>query len=674
MSTTLPPRLKSPVSVFDLAWSQLPSGKLALEIWVKQGLEETAFRGLVDAAFKITLDPADASLATGAGTYQIPSGWTGMVGGGSTIIAVMFNSIESTTTPGQQIYTPPKIETSGERAGMQKLLSLELDVKPLVKEISPVSVQVDYFTDDTAQAYAASSSAPGSMVISKPNFKIEVSGTTVITGDESGNTLDAGVSARALVLGRGGDDTASNLSAGDTFIGGQGTDLARLGFASAGTVTKLAGPALVGSVASAAGSSFEPGYPLFAIGPAGTDLAAGTLVQAEAVQFAGASSAVNPLSLLNLGGPLKLVGTGGPSSFSSLKLALASATAGDAIVVSPDHIESGSPLLTVAVDNLRVLLLNSEAPVIAFQLAESSQVTRLTVLGVGAADLFGNSHSNVLIGNAASNLIDGGAGNDTVLGGGGDDFLLGGTGNDYLDGGAGWDSVLGGSGADILFADEGGLANTANTTPSLSSQGQSDMLMGGSGGDVLIAGASEVGAPIRMLGGPGADVFKVVSVAGVDGSADRPDLLLRAHVGDLTQLDGLDFSALRAGSVSDPGNSLGTIATRVNVASGGDATVSVAGLVVQGLQPVSADAASRPSAPFSLLASGSQLLLSTGSLVSSAEVASDLASKAISQGIALSKGSAAPYSLSSQEIFESVASVYVNHEQLLAQIYADLYS
>lgn len=674
MASTVPPRLKSPVSVFDLEWSQLPSGKLALEIWVKKGLEETAFRGLVDAAFKISLDPADASLAAGTSAYQIPSGWTGMVGGGSTIIAVMFNSIESTTTPGQQIYTPPKVETSGDRAGMQKLLSLELDVKPLVKEVSPVSVQVEYFTDNAGYAYAASSSAPGSMLIPEPNFKIDVPGTAVVKGDSANNTLDAGVSARALVLGLGGDDTATNLAAGDTFIGGQGSDLARLGFAAAGTVVKLAGPALAGSVASAAGPEFEANRPLFAIGPAGSDLSAGTLVQAEAVQFTGASSAVSPLSLLSIGGPLKLVGTGGTASFASIKLALASATAGDTIVVAPDHIESGSLQLNVSVDNLRVLLLNSEAPGLEFKLAESSLVTRLTVLGSGAADIFGNSHSNVLIGNAASNLIDGGAGNDTVLGAGGDDLLLGGTGNDYLDGGAGWDSVLGGSGSDILFADEGGRANSANTTPSLSSQGQSDVLLGGSGGDVLIASASEVGSPIRMLGGPGADVFKVVSVAGVDGSTDRPDLALRAHAADLTQLDGLDLSALRSGTASEPGNSLGAIGTRVGVTSGGDATFSVAGLVVQGLQPVSADAASRPSAPFSLLSSGSQLLLSTGTLVSSADLAADLTSKALAQGTALSKGSVAPYSLSPQDIFESVASVYVNHEQLLAQIYADLYS
>lgn len=243
---------------------------------------------------------------------------------------------------------------------------------------------------------------------------------------------------RRLVFGLAGNDTAINLSAGDAFIGGAGTDTARFPNAQTAYSVKLAssqmesalGEAIRGALAQSstagdAGMSIQPGAPLFAVLPAG-GVGDPAFVQAEGLQFGSSTSLVNPLRTLNTGTPVKLVDSADSLAFASIRLALASAAAGDTIIVSHLHDEGSRLSLEVPVNDLRVLLLNPNAELLAFHLKESAAVQRFTLMGNGPADIRGNSYANLLIGNNADNVIDGGAGNDSILGLGGDDQLQGG--------------------------------------------------------------------------------------------------------------------------------------------------------------------------------------------------------------------------------------------------------
>lgn len=591
------PRLNDPASVFLLDWAQTDTGRLALEIWIKP--LNGAFRAAIDAAFTITLDANDAMLSSGAGAYVLPRGWTGLVGGTSKIIAVMFNSTESTSVPGQQVYVDPVVESSGAHSGMQKLVTLALDVKPLVAQVSPIQVNVEYFTDALNYSYKAGD--PG-FAGTLPEFSIAVPALAKVTGTDGADpALDASFAARALVVGLAGDDTAINLTAGDTFIGGPGFDTARLPNASSTYTAKLASSAMTGAIAQLAGADFQAGFPVFAIQSSG--VSDPVFVQAEALQFGSSTTSVNPLRLLNTGTPIKLVSASDATAFKSVKLALAAASAGDTVIVSPNHQEPDSAPITVAVNDVRVLLINANAAPLVFRLAESAAVSRFTLLGDGLADVYGNSFPNIIIGNDASNLLDGGAGNDTVIGGGGDDMLSGGTGNDWLDGGAGADTASGGSGDDVLLASSDSASVPADQTGE-------DLLIGGSGADLLIAAASVQPLSVRMMGGSGTDVFRLVSLEGADGGAVALDALgVRMHIADLSASDGIDLSALLAANAGQAGYRSFTLANRV-ASERGDARISLSDAVIQGLQGPVQESGVRAAAPLTPVATSSLLSVS----------------------------------------------------------------
>lgn len=96
-----------------------------------------------------------------------------------------------------------------------------------------------------------------------------------------------------------------------------------------------------------------------------------------------------------------------------------------------------------------------------------------------------------------NDYADGGAGDDTLYGYSGNDTLIGGDGNDILRGALGGSGLLiGGAGNDDLWAGTG-----------------CDTLDGGAGDDTLDAGLDkfpsfgEERQEVRLIGGPGADVF-----------------------------------------------------------------------------------------------------------------------------------------------------------------------
>jgi Ca2+-binding RTX toxin-like protein len=669
--------LSTPSSIFELDWVQVAAGQISLEVWVKRLSEDT--RGVIDAAIKITLDPNDAVLAAGPTNYTLPAGWTGLVGGASTIIAVLFNSTESPSGSGQQIYVDPLFETSGEHSGKQKLVSVTLDLKPLVTSLSPIQVVVETFTDSLGFTYSrpAGGNPPAvldSLVIDLSN---DLSNLVVVKGTSGDDTsLDAVVDMRAAVFGEAGNDTAVNLSAGDVFIGGAGFDVARLPgmqssysvqFASSHLQESVA-LAIAGAVAEEGGQPYpavglEPGTPLFAITANGSPASLPILIQAEALQFGASTSSVNPLGLLNTGTPIKIVGGADDQVFSSIRLALESASAGDTIVVSPNHVEQFGGPIDVTVDDVRVLLLNSEAPAVVFQLVESESVIRFTLLGNGKADVLGNSGNNVLIGNGAGNVIHGHGGNDTLLGGSGDDALYGGAGSDWLDGGDGWDTATGGSGNDILLADQGGYSLESQQ---VSAAGQADVLLGGSGSDLLIAAGSFEPSSVRMMGGSGADVFRLLTLEGVDGTANSEAQHFRAHIADLGMNDGLDLSAFAGGSVTQPSYSAFTLDGRIapvppvllTEAPTGDLRLALDDLVLGGVQGPADSAQQRTPAPFVPVASGSEVKLSMVASESELLAATQRASGA----------------QSSQALVDALAPIYFAHELLISQMVLDLTS
>jgi Ca2+-binding RTX toxin-like protein len=676
MSTTVPP-LTAPASIFVLDWSQTASGKFALEVWVKRLEGDT--RGVIEAAFEITLDPADATLSTSTGNYTLPTGWTGLVGGSSTIIVALFNSTESAQGSGQQVFVDPVFEASGKHQGQQKLVSLLLDVKPLVSQVSPIKVVVDTFTDSLGYTYPSS---VGGAATALPDFTLTVPGLSIVKGDAADNSsLDASVAAQALVFGLAGNDTAVNLSSGDAFLGGTGTDTARFPNAQTAYSVKLASSQIEYSLGEAigralaqpegsseAGMSIEQGMPLFAVLPA-SGTGDPVFVQVEGLQFGSSTSLVNPLRMLNTGTPVKLVDSADPLAFASIKLALASAAAGDTIVVSHLHDEGSRLSLEVPVNDVRVLLLNPNAELLAFHLKESAAVQRFTLMGNGPADIRGNSHANLLIGNNADNLIDGGAGNDSILGLGGDDQLQGGGGADWLDGGDGWDSVNGGSGNDVLLAEDGGNYAVSSDAPQ---PHETDVLLGGSGADLLMAAGSYQAASIRMMGGSGADVFRLVSLAGVEGSSEADLQGFRVHIADLSLSDGIDLSAFVGGSAYSPDFSAFTLEGRVSAvkvssstALTGDTRVSLDELFVQGLEGPRHDELGRTPAPFAPVATGSALFVS---LVAGEAALTD----SLERADALQAQGGAPYSGSMQETVDSVSEIYFEHGRLTSQLVLDL--
>ena len=660
--------LTNPASLFTFDSAFLPNGRLALDIWVKWPSGDT--RGVIDAAMEITLDSNDASLASGVPNYTLPAGWTGIVGGSSKIILAMFNSTESAPGSGQQVYVQPVFETTGKHAGEQKLASLVLDVKPLVTDISPIKVVVATFTDSLGFSY------PGSGGITAPislEVNVALPGLQIVpvTGDNAPNELDASVATRAFLFGEGGNDTGIKLASGDAFIGGPGTDLARILGEQSSYLVKLASSGLESALRNAIPSSstgaLESGVPLFAISST-TSSSLPILVQAESLQFGAAPTSIHPLRLLNTSGPAKFVDANDPQAFANIGLALAAAAAGDTVVVSPAHREFNAAVLEVRVNDVRVLLLNPDAEPLTFRLAESATVTRFTLLGNGPANVVGNSHANLLVGNDASNLIDGMGANDTVIGGGGDDEVYGGAGADWLDGGEGWDTVSGGSGNDVLLAVDGG---HSDGTFAQREAWQTDVLMGGSGADVLMASGAEQSGGVRMLGGSGADLYRLMSVAGADGNLEPEAQSYRVHIADLSINDGLDLSAFAAGSTLQPdfGASIlsgrfSLITTNVLNAPSGDARISLGNLVVQGLSSGAGTGAGGP-APFAPVASASELIVSM--VAGEADIFS-----ALNRGDSLQSIPGAASSRSVQELADSVLPVYFSHEQLLSQLVMDL--
>ena len=175
-----------------------------------------------------------------------------------------------------------------------------------------------------------------------------------------------------------------------------------------------------------------------------------------------------------------------------------------------------------------------------------------------------------------------------------------------------------------------------------------------------------------MLGGSGADLYRLMAVVGAEGNQEPEALGYRVHIADLAINDGLDLSAFAAGTTLQPDFSGSVLSGRFSQISGvqngasGDARIGLGNLVVQGL------ASSDPNgtgalapAPFAPVTSASELV------VSMVAQESDILA-AINRGESLQSVPGAAASRSAQELADAVLPVYFSHEQLLNQLVQDL--
>jgi Ca2+-binding RTX toxin-like protein len=286
-------------------------------------------------------------------------------------------------------------------------------------------------------------------------------------------------------------------------------------------------------------------------------------------------------------------------------------------------------------------------------------VIQFALLGPGPGNIVGNRESNILIGNFGDNLIQGGAGNDTVIGDSGDDVILGGSGNDLLSGDAGWDTVMGGSGNDTLIELEGGTSPGLDTPVSQAV----DLVDGGSGADLLLAGASDANTQIRMIGGSGADVFRLFSASGIDTEAGPSLQGFRAFIGDLSIADGIDLSAFKTSSEGTTSlSALSSVSSSNKTLSSGDFTLGLSALYVQGLK-----ASASATAPIYLVGGQSVLVVSVpGATLDSAET---LVQAALDRTQTLAQVGSAPYSKSTQAIADSLLPSLGAHDALLDSLF-----
>ncbi|MCU7251073.1 M10 family metallopeptidase C-terminal domain-containing protein, partial [Pseudomonas koreensis] len=173
---------------------------------------------------------------------------------------------------------------------------------------------------------------------------------------------------------------------------------------------------------------------------------------------------------------------------------------------------SDTLILTYGVQSNTLIDLNSSA---------LNNFENVTLNGVGAFDVLGNSQDNYLVGNAFANNLQGGAGNDMLDGGAGADTLIGGTGNDIYVIDTLQDTVIeqANEGRDLVRTsinytlganiEDGELLGTAALN--LDGNELANVLTGNSGDNVINGG---LGADV-MSGGTGNDVYIVDNASDV---------------------------------------------------------------------------------------------------------------------------------------------------------------
>ena len=368
--------------------------------------------------------------------------------------------------------------------------------------------------------------ADGDKTLDEVIYNIVSNGNDKLYGD-TGNDVLNGLAGADILTGGEGNDTYVVDNAGDVIVelADQGTDLAQVAFAAAGTYTLGANVENATVTAAAA-------------------IAANLTGNALANKLTG-NAAAN--TLIGGGGDDTLDGGAGADKLSGGE--------GDDVYVVDVAADTVTELAGQGVDSVSTTLA---AYALGANLENLYHVGAGAFTGTGNAldnDLYGGNGGAKLDGGAGNDTLEGGLGNDSLQGGAGDDIIYASTGTDTIDGGAGTDSVLDllaysgytvvrANATDVVLINDAGHATTVRNVENFVFDGVamtldevlqnsggvgSDTLTGTAGDDVLDGGPGVD----RLVGGAGDDIY-ILSDAGdvvIEVAAEGNDTIKLAAAG-----------------------------------------------------------------------------------------------------------------------------------------------
>jgi len=205
----------------------------------------------------------------------------------------------------------------------------------------------------------------------------------------------------------------------------------------------------------------------------------------------------------------------------------------------------------------------------------SQEIENVTLTGLAAAAVTGNSLANIITGNDAANTLNGGGGDDTLIGGKGNDTLVGGTGDDTYIVDSTSDAVIesSGEGTDTvqssatftLGANVENLTLTGATAINGTGNALANALIGNAANNVL---DGKAGAD-SMTGGKGNDTYYVDNAGDTvtELAGEGTDLIISSVSIDLSagsfaaqQIENVTLAA-GAGAINATGNGLANVLT-----------------------------------------------------------------------------------------------------------------
>jgi len=356
-----------------------------------------------------------------------------------------------------------------------------------------------------------------------------------LTGNAENNVLTGGAGNNVL-SGGAGHDTLIGNGGNDTLDGGAGNDLAvfsgnfsdyviarpsatdvRLTHRMTGDVTIVRG---VENFMFNGNVPVDLAYVTANTASTGNDLINGTTGDDLIDGLAGNDTLLGGLGsdtlIGGLGNDLLDGGAGNDSLYGDAGNDTLNGGTGD------DWMEGGAGNDTYEVDSLGDVayeLANGGTDLVRVGIASGtysllSNLENATVTSLGAVNITGNLHNNVLTGNDADNVLLGAEGNDTLIGNGGNDTLDGGAGIDRMVGGLGDDTYVVNVAGDVVveakdqghdhvlvqFATAGTYTLAANVEAAtvgnglnvnLTGNAENNVLIGGVGNNVLSGGAGD---------------------------------------------------------------------------------------------------------------------------------------------------------------------------------------
>ena len=312
----------------------------------------------------------------------------------------------------------------------------------------------------------------------------------VLVGDSGDNYL-VGNAGNDVLISRGYDGSIyyEYMRGGpgaDSYIGGNGRDIASYEYSEAGVEVRLYDGTAKGGEAE--GDTFESIEVL--LGSNFDDILSGNNVSNEIYGYGG-NDVIDGLG----GDDILSGGTGDDKLYGGAGADTLNGGAGDDYAY---YLDSG----------VGVLVRLHAAHAVKYGEAEGDTLT-------GIEHLVGSSHNDILAGDGEDNLLDGGDGDDVLYGGpaGGDDEMYGGNGDDRIFGGKGNDILTGGEGNDVL---KGGPGEDTFIVDG----DDMDVLYGGTEKDTFQFFPSNLGGGSIKDFSDGEDVIDLTEFTGITSVAD----------------------------------------------------------------------------------------------------------------------------------------------------------